>query len=198
MDKVPRIGRWIFNRGRNNSIISAFGEYMRNQEKSSIYGSLDILYRKNKRTYVNLNDLRDYFSNVFCEDTSIEITPTPTLKLPSPDTLTPTPVLLPTQDEIPTTIDYKLLTKEQKRFLTTVVGEALSTSGFEIQACASTIMNRKKHKEWRAKSIESILVHSAFNAVAVGGEIFTNSTIYMDTGTWPGDTGKLNTKKFEI
>ena len=146
-----------------------------------VEGKLPILYNSQK-TYVNLQDLRKYFMKIWCKETNNELVDTTTI-LPQTETSTPTK------------IDYVLLTNEQKKFLATIAGEALNTSGFEIQACASVVMNRKKHFEWRQQTIERILNKRDFNAV--DGPIFKNVTNYMNIGTWPGDTSGLNTKKFD-
>jgi len=156
MDDVPRIGRWIFNRGINNSIISATGEYTANGKTHKIDGSLPILYRNlSKKTYVNLNDLFGYFKNLFCESNFVTPAPSP---MPTP---TPTPPSSPApRPSVP-------LTEDQKVFFSVIAAEAGAQGQLAWQCVANIVQNRwfNKRDSWRnATSVIDIVANkSQFN-----------------------------------
>jgi hypothetical protein len=78
MDNVPRT-TGIFSRGENDSIIYGTGtsyaldrtglQYALTFKKNSVEGNLPILYN-DRRTYVNLEDLRKYFMKIWCENST--------------------------------------------------------------------------------------------------------------------------------
>ncbi|MDR2711623.1 MAG: hypothetical protein LBB91_00730, partial [Clostridiales bacterium] len=114
LNKVPKVDVYwwifqVFSIPNSNVIIPGMGTATQNGNSLNVNVLLPIIY-KNQKTYVNLNDLSNYFKKIWCDSSDNEKNPINRL-------IYPTPTVPTIQAPIPTTIDYRLLTVEQKKFI---------------------------------------------------------------------------------
>jgi RHS repeat-associated protein len=134
-----------YSEGVKGCIIYAWGSYIQDFRFNFLNGQLPILY-KDGRTYVNLDELRKYFEQIWCGSYD-------------------------RYDNLPKINDpssKNQLSEEQKRFIAVIAGEAIGANEKTQKAVAHTIMNRVKEPRdaWsHVKSVTDVLVKSQYDAV---------------------------------